>query len=190
MSVYDPGSVEAEIDAEGLPVEGKDVNDDEASAKSGDQMEELETNGDSVGMFGTVMNMLNSVLGAGILGVPSSFHEAGIIVSIIILLLIAFLAHLGTVMLVYLQHDLNAKGLDDLTNILLGKFWTSILSILTVIFSYACMVGYLIIGGEQIQSWFELAGSSVSSSWRPWMMLIYSLLIPVALTIPRSIKFL
>lgn len=55
--------------------------------------------------FSTVMNLLNTLLGAGILTVPSSFTNAGMIVSIVLLFFIAILSYIATVQVIKLQLD-------------------------------------------------------------------------------------
>ena len=46
----------------------------------------------------TIMSLLNSLLGAGILGVPGSMHHIGIIPSVIMIGIIALLSHIATVL--------------------------------------------------------------------------------------------
>ena len=82
--------------------------------------------------FATIMNMLNSLLGAGILGVPCSMMNIGIIPSILLLLFIAFLSHVCTVLTIKLQIRTNADGLDDLAFRILGRIGSTSLSIMSV----------------------------------------------------------
>jgi amino acid permease len=141
----------------------------------------------------TIMNLLNSLLGAGILAVPKSLSYTGVVPSMIILVIIAILSHIGTVLTIKLQFRTGAKGLDDLALKVTKKPGQLILSILTMIFCYSAMVGYLIIGGKILKTWLELANDKIKwdSTWiRALTVLIYSLVIPVALILPRSIAFL
>lgn len=139
----------------------------------------------------TIMNMLNSLLGAGILSVPKSLSYCGIVPSLIILIIIAILSHIGTVLTIKLQYRTKAQGLDDLALIVTGKWGSLCLSILSMIFCISAMVGYLVIGSDMLLSWFKLAGVDWSPLLpRALVVLIYSLLIPGALTVPRSIAFL
>jgi len=139
----------------------------------------------------TVMNLLNALLGAGILGVPKSLHACGWVVSLILLLVIAVLSHIGTVMTIKLQYRTKATGFDHLALITLGNTGSLALSICTMLFCVSCMTAYLVIGGDMIMTWLRLAGITVTGTWnRAILILVYALIIPAALTIPRSIQFL
>lgn len=148
-------------------------------------------NPNRVRRFATIMNLLNSLLGAGILSVPSSFANVGLIPSIILLIIIALLSLIATYMIMKLQLETKSPGYDELTFQVMGNIGQKILSILTLIFLMAALLAYLILAGDMIISWFELAHIDLNKLWpRAAMILIYSLCIPVALSIPRSIKVL
>ena len=68
-------------------------NEDEAEPSELDEKKQ-------VGFMGTVMNLLNSLLGAGILSVPNCFCDTGTGASTIIIVVIAFLSYLATYMVV------------------------------------------------------------------------------------------
>lgn len=141
----------------------------------------------------TIMNMLNSLLGAGILSVPKSLKYTGIVPSIIILVIVAILSHIGTFLTIKLQYRTGAEGLDDLALKITKKPGQVILSILTMIFCYSAMVGYLIIGGKILKTWLELASSKINwtNMWiRALYVFIYAIIIPIPLILPRSIAFL
>lgn len=141
--------------------------------------------------FATVMNLLNSLLGAGVLSVPSSFSNVGLIPSIILLFLIALLSYIATALIFKLQLETKTAGFDELAFAIGGKVWQVILSILTLIFLVAALLAYLILGGDMLTSWFALVDWDMEKLWpRAGMILIYSLVLPIALSIPRSIRVL
>lgn len=141
--------------------------------------------------FATLMNLLNSLLGAGIISVPASFASAGVILSSGILIFVAALSLIVTFMLVRLQHETGAKGFDELCIFIGGKVCSIGLSVLSIIFLYCALLAYLIISGDMLISWFAIAKIDLSSLWlRALLILVYSIILPVALTIPRSLKFL
>ncbi|OHT10433.1 Transmembrane amino acid transporter protein [Tritrichomonas foetus] len=141
--------------------------------------------------FATIMNLLNSMLGAGILSVPSTFVNTGLSVSIILSILMCAISFACTLLVVQLSFDTNTIGLGDLTFTILGRVGTIILTILNVIFLMTAMVAYLILGGDMITSWFELGGIDVTSkTYHAIVILVYSIVLPVILTIPRDISFL
>lgn len=141
--------------------------------------------------MGTVLNLLNSTIGAGILGVPNTFVNTGVILSIVILLIMAVLSKIATDLLLILGQETNSTSLGELTEKILGRGGSLTLSILNLVFSLTALVAYLVLAGDMITSFFDLANIDLNPLGRhALMILIYALLIPIALTIPRNISFL
>ena len=170
---------------------GEEFYESESSSSSGKGSEEKLPLLHRVHRFATVMNLLNSMLGAGILSVPSAFVSTGIIVSIIVSIIIAAISYACTVLVVKLSFETNTEGLGDLTYHILKKPGAVILTILNLIFLVTAMVAYLILGGDMITSWFDLGGIDVSSGTpRMILILVYACVFPIILTIPRDISFM
>lgn len=141
--------------------------------------------------FATVMNLLNALLGAGILSVPNSFTNAGIIPSIFLLILMAALSHIGTVMTVRLQAETDAVSFPDLAERLLGRYGALALSVMSLLFLVTAQLGYLILGCDMIVSWFAVAGIEIKGMWkRALIVACYALLLPIPLTIPKKTDYL
>lgn len=141
--------------------------------------------------MGTVLNLLNSTIGAGILGVPNTFVNTGMILSIVILLIMGVLSLIATDLLLVLGQETSSTSLGELTEKILGRGGSLTLSILNLVFSLTALVAYLVLAGDMITSFFDLGGIDLTSLGKhALMILIYALAIPIALTIPRNISFL
>lgn len=141
--------------------------------------------------FATIMNLLNSMIGAGILSVPSAFVPVGIIPGVFLLILMAGLSYVATLIVIDLQIAKNADGFADLAFLILGKGGSLSLSILNLLFLITALVAYLILGGDMITSWFAMGGIDITGLWwRALMILVYACVFPMALTIPKNIRFL
>lgn len=144
-----------------------------------------------VGSLGTLMNLLNSLLGTGILAVPSSFSAVGMVPSIIILIIMAALGHVATVMVLRLRIEAKADGYDSLVHYYYGKWGNIVFSMLALVFMTLASLSYLIVGGDMIVSWFAIANIDLSVfGYRALTVLIYALVIPIALAIPKHLKFI
>lgn len=165
-------------------------NDDDSSVENqlnpeGNQSPKL------VSGFGTVMNMLNSLLGAGILAIPSSFSSAGVVPSVIILCLMAVLCHVTTIMILRLRAITQVDGYDALVSYYFGKYGTIVFTVLALVFVTAGSLSYIIVGGDMIVSWFAIANIDLTpTGYRALTVLVYALCLPIALTIPRHLKIL
>ena len=138
------------------------------------------------------MNILNTLIGSEILSIPNSFHFSGFLPSIILLTFTAVISYIATIMITRLQNRLDASSINDLATQLYGRIGGILVSILTLTFTYSCLVAYLVTAGDTISSWLRLLHlNDWCSGWRrSLVMFFYSLLIPAALTFPRDLTFL
>ena len=144
-----------------------------------------------IGFWTNLFNLLNCMLGAGILSIPSTFNDSGIIVSMFIMAFVAIITHYATVITLVLQHKVGGKGFDELALKILGKIGSWSLSAMIIIFNMGANLAYLVLGVDLITSWFGFGGIDVSSSlYRAIITLVYGLCIPIAASIPRSLSWL
>lgn len=144
-----------------------------------------------VSQFGTIMNLINSLMGAGILSVSNSFTFSGFYPSFIILTLIATLSYAASCITVYLQKQTGSESFAHLAHITTGNIGSCILSICVALFCYSTMIAYLIIGSNILIDIFSLGGVEMPKKWgRPVLVLIFSLVLPVAMTVPKHLAIL
>lgn len=156
------------------------------------EFSEATTSNKFVSPFATVMNMLNSLVGAEILSISHSMRYCGLYVSVALMTVTALLSYCATILTVKMQYTTKAESLHDMAVQILGKKFSFALSILTLLFTYSCCVAFLIIGGDNIASWFILLKHpEFNSGWKRYVViLVYSLILPVALTLPKKMTFL
>ena len=179
-----------QVDLPDIPSTEKKHTEEKSTEGEKSTEEEEEQLPQGLGSFATIMNLLNSLIGAGILSIPSSFINSGLYVSLFLLFLMGLLAWIAAVMIMSLQHRAKASGFDDLVYRICGKTGSIIFSILNLIFLVCATLAYLILGGDMILSWFSLANYPIKGMWRAVLILVYALILPIPLTFPRSISFL
>lgn len=179
------GQKKKALGPDGLPIE--EIHEEE-EAKN----EENEEAPIRVRRFATILNCLNSLLGAGILGVPHAIGYCGLVPSLVLLIIMAVLSHIGTVLTMKLAARKNVDSLDLLAAAILGKWGSITICIGTMLFCISCMTSYVVIGYGTIASWFDAASISIDDKlWkRAIAVLIYFFILPFPLTLPRNIKFL
>jgi len=142
-----------------------------------------------VGFWGLVVTVVNILVGAGILGVPSTFHTTGIISSIIVMIIIVVINHCAGIITLTLQDATQSDGMDETAGRTIGPKGRVALSIMILIFNTSSLLAYLIIGTDFILSWCSAAGYPLTGRWpRAGVVFCYALIIPIALAIPRSLK--
>jgi len=177
-------------------VELDDIGQDYAEENEGFRMNEdsFEGNYDSfkrVGRFQTFVNLANALIGAGIINVPATFIPCGLGPTIVMIMFVCFMCFVCGNTLINLQHETNIVGLDDLAFRVFGRYGEIFTNVLTLIFTFSYTSAYLIIGSDQIVEWLTYIKVSISSlgNWA-LVVIVYSLSLPVALTIPRHLSFL
>ena len=145
-----------------------------------------------VSCFSTLMNVLNTLIGAEILGIPNSMTFCGLVPSVLLLLATACLSFVATIQITRLQNRFSATSINDLTEKLLGRTGGICLSILTLIFTYSLLVAYLVTAAETIESWFKIGNlPQWASGWRRAIVIgVYTMILPIPLTCPRRMDFL
>ena len=145
-----------------------------------------------VSPFATSMNLLNTLMGAGVLGISDSFRFCGFLPSYLMMLVIAILSYIATQMIVSLQLKTHSHSFDELTERSLGRIGAAIYSVAATLFCLSAMVVFLIISGSTVQSWLKFAGLEIhDGTWEyRLLVLVYSLILPVALTVPKNMHFL
>ena len=179
------------IDASQQATERVDEEEFNVTQKMPSEEEETTETQKYVKTIPAIFNLLNSVLGIGLLSVPNSFINTGFVLSYIILLIMAILSYFATAIVIQLQKETNAPGFDELALQLLGKVGSVSLSVLSLFFLACGLLSYLIVAGDMLLSWFSLAGLNWNSLLpRAAVIGVYALCLPILMTIPRNIKFL
>lgn len=181
------------IDEDGNPMldaEGQSPEDEIISKDTTTEVSE-EPKIQRIGRCSTFMNLINALVGAGVVSVPYTFTNCGIGPTYILLIITCTLCYASAATIVRIQGRVKCGGLDDMAFKIFGKTGQVIVSILCMIFSITCTISYLIIGTGKLVDWLSLTPLNMKGTW-PWAItaLAYLICIPGALTIPRHLSFL
>lgn len=188
-------SQEKKVGADGLPSSGlnpvEESSDKSYNSNKGEEEEEASEER-TMTSFGAVVSLLNGLIGAGILGVPNAFSNSGIVISIILLLLMAVLSLIAGDLVLFLAGKTKCRSFGQLAETYMGTPGALSLSILNLLFLISAMTAYLILAGDSLISWFSLGGINMEKpNWRRIVLvLVYSLALPIALTIPKNLSFI
>ncbi|OHT12832.1 Transmembrane amino acid transporter protein [Tritrichomonas foetus] len=146
-------------------------------------------------IFSTVMNLLNSLLGAGVLGVANSFTFCGFIPSVLTITVVAYLSFVSAWMVIKLQIKTGEESFASMAKLTMGRFGSFLLIFATMMFCYACDTAYVIIGANTVQTWINMFLPEESTikggTWKYMLVVvIYSCCVPLALTFLKNMRFL
>eukprot|EP00659_Diplonema_papillatum_P018281 gene18281-28177_t len=148
----------SETEMELVDVEEVDVKDP-AETRDTDAGKVIEVPADSGkhGMWSAVFNFVNSIIGAGIIGLPFALEEGGLILGVILLLVAGYLTFYSVRLLIELGDKMGEHEYEGLCRALLGKGGFYVASLSMGFFAYGAMLTYLIIIGDTmapvLQSW-------------------------------------
>ena len=100
--------------------------------------------------FGAGFNFVNSIVGAGIIGMPIAIKESGFFMGIFLLVLVAFLIDRSVILLVECGTKAGKTNLEDLTGHLFGRRGHTLATIFMFMYAYGAMVAYMLIIGDTV----------------------------------------
>lgn len=103
------------------------------------------------GLFGAASNMVNSIVGAGIIGIPFAISNTGFVVGVLMLILVGYLTDKSLRMIVELAsfhpllRHLGVLTFEDLARIPFGRWGAGFVLTVMFVMAYGGMVAYLLI---------------------------------------------
>lgn len=155
-----------------------------------DDAEMAVVNGDS-SIASASFNYINSIVGAGIIGLPFAVKEAGIGLGIILLLLCGYLTHHSTRMLVDLAKKVNVYNYEELVYTCFGKAGYIAVCFFMISFAFGALCAYLVIIGETIPMVFEQwGGEGTILVNREFIIIISAVFVMLPLSLLRDMSAL
>jgi Transmembrane amino acid transporter protein len=141
------------------------------------------TSTNTTGLVGTSANLINTIVGAGIIGIPFAVEQSGLVVGLLLLLLVSWMTAKSLRMIVELARNhpqLAGKGIstfEDLMKIPFGETGKTFMLISMFVFAYGAMVAYLIIIKDSVPT---IIGYGDTIGQRNLVMLLTSLVFIVS----------
>ena len=100
---------------------------------------------------GSITNLCNATLGAGVLSLPYAISKSGIIIGIFLLLLAATCTDLSINILVEAMHISKCKSYEEMTMLYYGYYFTILVECCIIIFCLGTNVAYIIAVGDMLE---------------------------------------
>ena len=145
-------------------------------------------------IFGASSNLMNSIVGAGIIGIPYALRQSGIVVGILLLALVAYLTDksLRMMMECALFHPKLRKcqvdTYESLIQIPFGRIGYRFILASMFIMAYGAMIAYLIIIKDTIPKVFGLTNDTFMD--KELIMLVSAVIVVLPLSLLRDISML
>lgn len=108
-------------------------------------------------------NFVNSIIGAGIVGMPFAIKQCGLAMGVCLIVLVAWLVIVSVQMLIATGVKHNKLDFEDLARHLLGPRGFILTLVFMFLFAYGSMIAYLIVIGDSIPA----VAAAMSPSLQP-----------------------
>ncbi|KAJ7405302.1 putative sodium-coupled neutral amino acid transporter 11 [Willisornis vidua] len=100
-------------------------------------------------------NIVNSIIGSGVIGLPYSMKEAGFPLGVLLLFVVAYITDYSIILLIKGGNLSNTKTYQDLVRKTYGRVGYIILSTLQFLYPFIAMISYNIITGDTLTKVFQ-----------------------------------
>lgn len=142
-------------------------------------------------VMGACFNFINSIIGAGIIGLPFAIKECGFFMGTLMLFLMAFLTDYSVRLIVSSGVKARKLSFESLCEHTLGRPGFYIVSVFMFIFAFGGMLTYLVIIGDSVSSVMaRLAGADTIFANRRWDISLMSLIMVLPLSCLKDMSSL
>ena len=103
-------------------------------------------------IFGAYSNFLNSIVGAGIIGMPYALRHCGLVMGLFLLLFVSFLTDHSVRLMVSIGTDLDCRDYEALAKRIFGPRGYTFVSLAMLILAWGAMIAYCVIIGDVVPS--------------------------------------
>mmetsp|Transcript_28621 Transcript_28621/g.42316 ORF Transcript_28621/g.42316 Transcript_28621/m.42316 type:complete len:544 (+) Transcript_28621:69-1700(+) len=147
---------------------------------------------------GACSNLINSIVGAGIIGIPYALKESGLVAGALLLVLASYCTDKSLRMLVELAHfhprlkSIDVLTFEDLMFLPFGVTGSNFVLASMLVMAYGAMVAYLLIIKDTVPIVMGLGDDPGEGSFmeREFVMIVTSLIIVVPLSMQRDMSSL
>ena len=134
-----------------------------------------------------ISNFLNSIVGAGIIGIPFAMRHTGLCMGLVLLSLVAGLTNASVQMLVKLGQQLKVNDYEKLASKIFGPRGFTLLCVLMFLLAFGAMLAYCIIIGDVVP---DILGLESTSEVRSWSIVVCSLFSMLPLSLLKDMSSL
>ncbi|KAI9224117.1 transmembrane amino acid transporter protein-domain-containing protein [Blastocladiella britannica] len=142
---------------------------------------------------GATLNFTNSIIGAGIIGLPYAFRQAGFFFGLVLLVALAFLVAWTVVLLVKCGKMVSKESYQDLIGAAFGGRGRFLIAFFQFIFAFGAMCAYIVIVGDTLPTVLVALLGVAGDPWylsRTFIMILTTLCVSLPLSMQRDMAAL
>jgi len=143
------------------------------------------------GLFGSSFNFINSIVGAGIIGLPNAIYKCGFVFGVLLITFVAGATMFSVQVLVEAGTMKKRLNYEEVGEVCLGKKGFYLITIFMFIFAFGCMIAYLVVIGDSITPVMqEYLGDSSLLTQRNLCIFLFSVFFMLPLSLLRDMSSL
>eukprot|EP00485_Elphidium_margaritaceum_P006399 CAMPEP_0202707038 /NCGR_PEP_ID=MMETSP1385-20130828/19392_1 /ASSEMBLY_ACC=CAM_ASM_000861 /TAXON_ID=933848 /ORGANISM="Elphidium margaritaceum" /LENGTH=469 /DNA_ID=CAMNT_0049365653 /DNA_START=34 /DNA_END=1440 /DNA_ORIENTATION=- len=142
------------------------------------------------GIPGATMNFVNSIIGAGIIGLPGALNKAGFCFGLFLMLLVAMMINYGVRHLVECGLQVRKRSYEETMMHVYGAKGFYMASAAISLFAYGAMVVYHIVIGDTIPKIFQTISPDSILVDRTLVVFLYSIIFMLPLSLLKNMASL
>ncbi|UYV60392.1 SLC38A11 [Cordylochernes scorpioides] len=135
--------------------------DEEEEEKVPSEIVKIETSG----MYHTIFNFVNSIIGSGVIGIPYALHQSGFGLGLILLVIVAFVTDYSLRILVISAIKADAYTYPKVAEVAFGKPAAYMLTVLQFTFPFIAMTSYNVIIADNLPQILLAIFQQPNNSW-------------------------
>jgi len=156
----------------------------EVAKKRKDEILEDEVIPGNSGKLGASFNFVNSIVGAGIIGLPFALRECGFVMGIVLIVVVSCFTWFSVSVLIKSGVEVKRRSYEGLCEYCFGWMGFKVVSFFMLVFAFGAMCAYLVIVGDTLPVVFkQLFGKELS---RDLVIFLFALFIILPLSLLRD----
>ncbi|KNE66228.1 TIGR01456 family HAD hydrolase [Allomyces macrogynus ATCC 38327] len=144
-------------------------------------------------VMGAALNFTNSIIGAGIIGLPYAFRQAGFFLGVALLIGLTVLVDWTVVLLVKAGKVSGKSSYQSLVDSVVGKRGSFLVAMFQFVFAFGAMCAYTVIVGDTLPTVLKALVPSIADApllSREWIMVLTTVFISFPLSMQRDMAAL
>lgn len=177
-------------DATSLVLESLDGDQGEVDIGDGFKVESSETQGGTSSFSGAYFNFVNSIVGAGIIGMPYAIHHCGFYLGVFLLCFVGYITYFSVNLLVETGEKLRRYSYEEIVEISFGSTGKFFIVLFQFLLAFGAQIAYGIVIGDTMTDLIAYFDEDNPLTNRPLVVFIYSTCFILPLCLLRDMSSL
>ena len=132
------------------------------------------------GYFGTIANLMNAIVGSGIVGIPFAIREAGFLAGIFLIIIAAFITEKSLRLLIATAKHVHVPSYETLAEAAFGQWGFKFLCCNMFVMAFGAQISYLMVVKDTFSTIFLGEGATLAAKRAILLIVSLSIMVPLS----------